>query len=77
MSICNSVYEEYDPYDFIYTGSGNNSLSDPIYATVNKPDNTPMSPGLSRMSTIDRRSFKCVKVRHKQRSLCFQTNFFL
>ncbi|XP_028129846.1 phosphatidylinositol 4-phosphate 3-kinase C2 domain-containing subunit alpha isoform X1 [Diabrotica virgifera virgifera] len=61
MSICNSVYEEYDPYDFIYSGSGNNSISDPIYATVNKPDNTPMSPGISRMSTIDRRSFKCVK----------------
>ncbi|KAG5888356.1 hypothetical protein JTB14_020756 [Gonioctena quinquepunctata] len=55
MSVCNSVYEEYDPYDFIYSGSGNNSVSDPIYATINRPDNTPNSPAPPRMSTIDRR----------------------
>ncbi|CAG9823212.1 unnamed protein product [Phaedon cochleariae] len=61
MSVCNSVYEEYDPYDFIYSGSGNNSISDPIYATINKPDNTPLSPGAPRMSTIDRRTSKSFK----------------
>lgn len=62
MSVCNSVYEEYDPYDFIYSGSGNNSISDPIYATLNRSDNaTPLSPGVSRMSTIDRSSSKVVK----------------
>ncbi|XP_074032269.1 phosphatidylinositol-4-phosphate 3-kinase catalytic subunit Pi3K68D [Leptinotarsa decemlineata] len=61
MSVCNSVYEEYDPYDFIYSGSGNNSVCDPIYATINKPDNTPNSPAPPRMSTIDRRSSKNFK----------------
>lgn len=43
-SVCGSVYDEYDPYDFLYTGSGNNSLSDPIYAAVVKSENAPMSP---------------------------------
>lgn len=43
-SICGSVYDEYDPYDFIYTGSGNNSLADPIYAAVVKSENAPISP---------------------------------
>nr|CAH7729175.1 unnamed protein product [Callosobruchus chinensis] len=61
ISVCNSVYEEYDPYDFIYSGSGNNSVSDPIYATVNKSDNTPMSPIPPRIATIDRRSLKSFK----------------
>lgn len=61
MSICNSVYEEYDPYDFIYSGSGNNSVSDPIYATINRADSAPLSPTQHRMSTIDRRSSKSFK----------------
>lgn len=43
-SVCGSVYDEYDPYDFIYTGSGNNSLADPIYAAVVKSENAPVSP---------------------------------
>lgn len=33
-SVCDSVYDEYDPYDFIYTGSDSNSLSDPLYVAV-------------------------------------------
>lgn len=43
-SICDSIYEEYDPYDFIYSGSGSNSLSDPMYAAVVKSENAPISP---------------------------------
>ncbi|KAL3279432.1 hypothetical protein HHI36_016943 [Cryptolaemus montrouzieri] len=43
-SVCDSVYDEYDPYDFIYTGSGNNSLSDPMYAVVNKTEGLYSSP---------------------------------
>ncbi|KAJ8914580.1 hypothetical protein NQ315_017285, partial [Exocentrus adspersus] len=61
VSVCDSVYEEYDPYDFIYTGSGNNSISDPIYASISRPDSTPLSPAPPRMSTIDRRSSKSFK----------------
>ncbi|XP_064214165.1 phosphatidylinositol 4-phosphate 3-kinase C2 domain-containing subunit alpha isoform X1 [Tribolium castaneum] len=34
-SVCGSVYDDYDPYD-IYTGSGNNSMSDPLYAAPAK-----------------------------------------
>ncbi|KAK9879212.1 hypothetical protein WA026_004058 [Henosepilachna vigintioctopunctata] len=51
-SICGSVYEEYDPYDFIYTGSGNNSLSDPMYAAVNKAENLYSSPVKSNQTSV-------------------------
>lgn len=40
-SVCGSIYDDYDPYD-IYTGSGNNSMSDPLYAAVVK--SAPQSP---------------------------------
>lgn len=41
LSVCGSVYDEYYDYDFIYSGSGNNSISgntgvsEPIYASLN------------------------------------------
>lgn len=59
-SVCGSVYDEYDPYDFIYSGSGNNSLSDPMYAAVIKQENAPMSPPSTlprrvQQSTMERR----------------------
>ncbi|XP_050296018.1 phosphatidylinositol 4-phosphate 3-kinase C2 domain-containing subunit alpha [Anthonomus grandis grandis] len=40
-SVCGSVYDEYYDYDFIYSGSGNNSISgntgvsEPLYASLN------------------------------------------
>ncbi|XP_030748867.1 phosphatidylinositol 4-phosphate 3-kinase C2 domain-containing subunit alpha isoform X3 [Sitophilus oryzae] len=51
-SVCGSVYNEYyNDYDYIYTGSGNNSIcgtsiSDHIYATINRPviETSPHSP---------------------------------
>lgn len=59
-SVCGSVYDEYDPYDFIYSGSGNNSLSDPMYAAVVKSENAPLSPPpplppRAQQSTMERR----------------------
>lgn len=45
VSVCDSsVYDEYDPYDFIYVGSGSNSLSDPMYAAVAKSEINCQSP---------------------------------
>ncbi|XP_048517557.1 phosphatidylinositol 4-phosphate 3-kinase C2 domain-containing subunit alpha isoform X3 [Dendroctonus ponderosae] len=41
LSVCDSVYDEYYDYDFIYSGSGNNSVSghttvsEPLYASLN------------------------------------------
>lgn len=45
-SVCDSVYDEYDPYDFIYTGSDSNSLSDPLYVAVaaRGVERTPSAP---------------------------------
>ncbi|XP_076252250.1 phosphatidylinositol-4-phosphate 3-kinase catalytic subunit Pi3K68D isoform X2 [Rhynchophorus ferrugineus] len=70
-SVCGSLYNEYNDYDFIYTGSGNNSIcgntsySEPIYATINKQmgDGSPHSPVPPRghMSTIDRKVSKHLK----------------
>lgn len=59
-SVCGSVYDEYDPYDFIYLGSGNNSLSDPMYAAVVKSEKAPLSPPpplppRAQQSTMERR----------------------
>lgn len=59
-SVCGSVYDEYDPYDFIYSGSGSNSNSDPIYAAVVKSENAPLSPPPlpPRLSTMEKRKSK-------------------
>ncbi|XP_019865562.1 phosphatidylinositol 4-phosphate 3-kinase C2 domain-containing subunit beta isoform X2 [Aethina tumida] len=43
-SVCDSVYGDYDPYDYIQQGSSNNSLIESIYATVNRPEHSPQSP---------------------------------
>ncbi|KAF5287684.1 hypothetical protein FQA39_LY15784 [Lamprigera yunnana] len=71
-SICDSVYDEYDPYDFIYSGSGTNSSSDPMYAAVikSKPEYATMSPSctLSRraqMSTMERQKSKDLLIKKK------------
>jgi phosphatidylinositol-4-phosphate 3-kinase len=54
-SVCGSVYDDYDPYD-IYTGSGANSMSDPLYAAVVKSEAMPQSPPpLPPRDHIDRR----------------------
>lgn len=59
MSVCDSVYDEYDPYDFIYSGSGSNSLSDSMYTAVIRTEHAPQSPPplppRVRFSTIERR----------------------
>lgn len=54
--MCDSVYDEYDPYDFIYSGSGNNSTSDSIYAAVVKSEKVPLSPPPlpPKLSTMER-----------------------
>ncbi|XP_044261895.1 phosphatidylinositol 4-phosphate 3-kinase C2 domain-containing subunit alpha [Tribolium madens] len=38
-----SVYDDYDPYD-IYTGSGNNSMCDPVYAKTAPQSPPPLPP---------------------------------
>lgn len=56
-SVCGSVYDEYDPYDFIYTGSGNNSLCDPMYAAVNKAESiysSPIKTNQTFLQTVDK-----------------------
>ncbi|XP_060523562.1 phosphatidylinositol 4-phosphate 3-kinase C2 domain-containing subunit alpha isoform X2 [Cylas formicarius] len=74
-SMCGSVYDEYYDFDFIYSGSGSNSIynsiygntsiSEPIYATVSKVENSsspvPPLPPRSRMSTLDRRFSKSLR----------------
>lgn len=67
MSVCDSVYDEYDPYD-IYTGSGNNSLADPLYAAVVKSETLPQSPPppvppRAHMTTLNRQNTRDVKVK--------------
>lgn len=59
-SVCDSVYEEYDPYDFIYSNSGNNSLSDPMYAAVIKsePQSPPPLPPRVKYSTVGKSKSK-------------------
>lgn len=61
-SVCGSVYDEYDPYDYIFSGSGSNSTSDPVYAAVikSKTENASMSPPptLTRKTTERRKSVK-------------------
>ncbi|KAI4457618.1 phosphatidylinositol kinase [Holotrichia oblita] len=57
-SMCESVYDEYDPFDYIYSGSGSNSVSDPVYATiasVSETSPTPPLPPRVKLSTLDRR----------------------
>lgn len=58
-SVCGSVYDEYDPYDFIYSGSGSNSLSDSMYTAVIKTESAPQSPPplppRAKFATIERR----------------------
>lgn len=70
ISVAGSYYDSYDPYD-IYTGSGNNSVSDPIYATILKSDSTQSSPASAppipprtHMSTLDKRLSKCPKIKY-------------
>lgn len=78
MSVCGSVYDEYYDYDFIYSGSGNNSISgntvvsEPIYASLNanlgkliaESTSSPPIPPRMRVSTIDRNLSKKEKVWH-------------
>ncbi|KAK4883151.1 hypothetical protein RN001_006470 [Aquatica leii] len=73
-SICDSVYDEYDPYDFIHSGSGANSTSDPMYAAVikSKPENASMSPSC----TLSRRA-QCTMERQKSKDLLIQKKSFL
>lgn len=57
-SMCESVYDEYDPFDYIYSGSGSNSVSDPVYATIasiSETSPTPPLPPRVKISTLDRR----------------------
>lgn len=43
-SVCSgSMYEEYDPFEYLQSGSGAGSVSEPIYATITR-DKTPLSP---------------------------------
>lgn len=47
MSVCSgSMYEEYDPFEYLHSGSGGASVSaEPIYATITRTDGkVPMSP---------------------------------
>lgn len=44
MSDCTTYYSEYDPFDYLYSGSGT-QYSDPVYEAVIRSDQTPMSPG--------------------------------
>lgn len=37
-----TYYEDYDPFDYIY--SGGTQYSDPVYEAVNRSDKTPLSP---------------------------------
>lgn len=46
MSDCTTYYSEYDPFDYLYSGSGT-QYSDPVYEAVIRSDQTPMSPGSS------------------------------
>ncbi|XP_044761430.1 phosphatidylinositol 4-phosphate 3-kinase C2 domain-containing subunit alpha [Coccinella septempunctata] len=66
-SVCGSVYDEYDPYDFIYTGSGNNSLCDPMYAAVNKAESlysSPVRTSQAHIQTVDKgRTAKIAEVK--------------
>lgn len=61
MSVCSgSMYEEYDPFEYLYSGSGTASVSEPIYATITRTDSKahmsppPLPPRLSQ-STLDRK----------------------
>ncbi|XP_065090885.1 phosphatidylinositol 4-phosphate 3-kinase C2 domain-containing subunit beta [Ochlerotatus camptorhynchus] len=40
-----TYYEDYDPFDYIY--SGGTQYSDPVYEAVNRSDKTPLSPNSS------------------------------
>lgn len=44
MSESTTYYSEYDPFDYLYSGSGT-QYSDPVYEAVVRSDHTPMSPG--------------------------------
>ncbi|XP_066255577.1 phosphatidylinositol 4-phosphate 3-kinase C2 domain-containing subunit alpha isoform X2 [Euwallacea similis] len=77
LSVSGSVYDEYYDYDFIYSGSGNNSISgnttisEPLYASLNVSlskliaenahSPSPPLPNRMRVSTIDRNLSKKVK----------------
>lgn len=57
-----SMYNEYDPFDYLYSGSGAPSIADPIYAAVIKqsPKTPPPLPPrawstLEKRKSIDRR----------------------
>lgn len=52
-SVCDSVYNDFDPYDFIYSGSGSNSTSDPLYASVISAPTSP--PPVPPARTLERR----------------------
>lgn len=43
MSESTTYYSEYDPFDYLYSGSGT-QYSDPVYEAVVRSDHTPMSP---------------------------------
>ncbi|XP_071051233.1 phosphatidylinositol 4-phosphate 3-kinase C2 domain-containing subunit beta [Onthophagus taurus] len=71
-SMCESVYDEYDPFDYIYSGSGGNSTSEPIYASIaSKSDYSPTPPLPPRVnSTLDRR--KVHKDKDERKTLLFE-----
>lgn len=58
-SVCSgSMYEEYDPFDYLHSGSAGGSVSEPIYATITRKEKSPASPPpippRSTYSTLDR-----------------------
>uniref|UniRef100_A0A1Y1L4Z2 Uncharacterized protein n=1 Tax=Photinus pyralis TaxID=7054 RepID=A0A1Y1L4Z2_PHOPY len=75
VSVCDSVYDEYDPYDFIYSGSGSNSTSDPMYAAVIKSKTE--TGVLSSTSTLSRRAQLSTMERQKSKDLLVKKKSFL
>lgn len=51
MSDCTTYYSEYDPFDYLYSGSAT-QYSDPVYEAVIRSDQTPMSPASGKFTKL-------------------------
>lgn len=70
------MYEEYDPFDYLYSGSQAGSVAEPVYATITRSDKTPVSPPplppRQSQFTLERQKRQSLDNWTKQKSLLYE-----